>query len=57
MTTPVVCTGGHHPGYTIMDGKTLVDLPCGCQDVHYADGTVCYEHAHVECNGAPEETQ
>ncbi len=35
----------------------LVDLPCGCQDVHYADGTVCFEHAHVDCDGTPEETR
>ncbi len=32
-----------------------VDLPCGCQDVHYAGGTVCFEHAHVDCDGTPEE--
>ena len=29
----------------------LVDLPCGCQDVHYADGRIDYEHDHVECDG------
>jgi hypothetical protein len=27
----------------------LVDLSCGCQDVRYEDGTVCYEHNHVIC--------
>jgi hypothetical protein len=32
---------------------TLVDLPCGCQDVHYEDGTVDREHDHVECDGTP----
>jgi hypothetical protein len=29
----------------------LDDLPCGCQDVQYVDGTVCYEHNHVICDG------
>jgi hypothetical protein len=29
----------------------LVELPCGCQDVHYADGTIDREHDHVECPG------
>ncbi len=49
-----VCTGHRlHPA----DTATYVDLPCGCQDVHYADGTVCFEHAHVDCDGTPEETR
>lgn len=26
-------------------------LPCGCQDVYYVDGTVCFEHNHVRCGG------
>jgi hypothetical protein len=35
-----------------------VTLRCGCVDVHYVDGTVCYEHNHVECCGhSPEEHQ
>lgn len=29
----------------------LRDLPCGCQDVIYADGTIDREHDHVECDG------
>lgn len=29
----------------------LVSLPCGCQDVHYADGRVEREHDYVECDG------
>ncbi len=37
-------------------GARLVDLPCGCQDVHYNDGTICHEHNHVDCDGPPEET-
>jgi hypothetical protein len=28
---------------------TLVDLPCGCQDVHYACGYIDREHDHVQC--------
>lgn len=35
------------------DSGTLVDLPCGCQDVHYPDGRVCREHDHVHCDGQP----
>lgn len=31
----------------------LKDLPCGCQDVYYADGTTDREHDHVECDGEP----
>jgi hypothetical protein len=31
----------------------LVDLPCGCQDVYYEDGSVDREHDHVECDGLP----
>lgn len=27
----------------------LITLPCGCVDVHYLDGTICYEHNHVRC--------
>jgi hypothetical protein len=26
-------------------------LDCGCSDVYYTDGTVCYEHNHIECDG------
>lgn len=29
----------------------LVDLPCGCQDAHYACGYIDHEHDHVECPG------
>ncbi len=32
---------------------TLVDLPCGCQDVHYACGYVDREHDWVACPGVP----
>ena len=32
---------------------TLADLPCGCQDVHYACGYVDREHDHVVCDGSP----
>jgi hypothetical protein len=28
---------------------TLIDLPCGCQDVVFTDDTVCHEHDHVQC--------
>lgn len=35
------------------DPGHLVQLPCGCADVHYPDGTVCREHTHVECDGTP----
>jgi hypothetical protein len=31
----------------------LVDLGCGCQDVHYACGYVDREHDHVACDGRP----
>ena len=31
----------------------IVDLPCGCQDVYYDDGSIDYEHDHVECDGTP----
>lgn len=30
---------------------TLVDLPCGCQDVVRACGCRCREHEHVHCDG------
>lgn len=33
--------------------SVLIDLPCGCQDVHYECGGVDYEHDHVECGGTP----
>ncbi len=29
-------------------------LPCGCQDMHLADGTTDREHDHVDCPGLPE---
>ena len=35
---------------------TLADLPCGCQDVHYACGYVDREHDHVACDGTPLDT-
>lgn len=35
---------------------TLVDLPCGCQDVVYACGYVDLEHDRMICPGA-ESTQ
>lgn len=31
--------------------SVLVELPCGCQDVHYACGYVDREHDHVDCPG------
>lgn len=31
----------------------LVDLPCGCQDVHHRCGFVDYEHDWVVCDGKP----
>jgi hypothetical protein len=31
----------------------MVDLPCGCQDIHYRCGCVCREHAHLQCDGQP----
>lgn len=49
-------TGGHESRYRRVD-SVLVDLPCGCQDVLYADGTICFEHAHAECGGNTEETR
>lgn len=45
---PPPCTGDLTP-QTVP--HVLADLPCGCQDVHYADGTRCYEHNHVQCDG------
>ncbi len=51
-----VCTGDHHNRLADV-GFSYVNLPCGCQDVHYADGTVCFEHAHVDCDGTTEETR
>lgn len=30
-------------------------LPCGCADVHFADGTTDREHDHVDCTGLPAE--
>jgi hypothetical protein len=30
---------------------TLAELPCGCQDVHYACGYTDREHDHVICPG------
>lgn len=27
----------------------LVDLPCGCQDMHYACGYIDREHDYVQC--------
>ena len=35
----------------------LVNLDCGCQDVHFADGIVDREHDHVECTGFPDDFQ
>ena len=32
---------------------TLVELACGCQDVHYACGYVDREHYYVDCPGTP----
>lgn len=29
----------------------LIELPCGCQDVHYACGYTDREHDHVDCPG------
>ena len=34
---------------------TLVELPCGCQDVHYACGYTDREHDYVACPGIPPE--
>lgn len=48
------CSGGHEFHHRGME-SVLVDLPCGCQDIHYADGTSCLEHNHVECDGKTEE--
>lgn len=51
MTTtaaPVCTASGGDPATA-----TVVTLPCGCQDVHYSDGTICFEHAHIECDGEP----
>ena len=31
--------------------SVLVELACGCQDVHYACGYVDREHDHVDCPG------
>lgn len=36
-------------------GYVLVDLDCGCQDVHFANGDVDREHDHVECTGFPDD--
>ncbi len=29
-----------------------VDLPCGCTDVRYPDGSYCREHTHVDCDAS-----
>jgi hypothetical protein len=31
----------------------LIELPCGCQDVHYACGYTDREHDYVNCSGCP----
>lgn len=54
MTAPECCTGDGRPA-SATEVYARVDLSCGCQDVVYADGTVCYEHNHVEC-GAVKDT-
>jgi hypothetical protein len=46
MVTDTPCTGTCSG-----DVDRMVDLPCGCQDVFYTDGTACYEHNHVDCDG------
>lgn len=40
---------------TTSDRKILkmVNLPCGCQDIYYADGEVDREHDWIECDGSP----
>jgi hypothetical protein len=48
----IYCACNSHIGE---ESAVLVDLPCGCQDVHYEDGSVCYEHTHVICLGKIEE--
>jgi hypothetical protein len=53
MTTPLppctgTCTG---------EVYAYLDLPCGCQDVIYTDGSVCIEHNHVQCDGEPIEEE
>lgn len=35
--------------------RWLQTLPCGCQDVHYSDGSTDREHDHVQCDGTPVE--
>lgn len=35
------------------EARWLETLPCGCQDVHYSDGSVDLEHDHVQCDGTP----
>ena len=50
MTTTPVCTV--HDAEPRSASFRTVDLPCGCQDIYYADGTVCFEHAHAECHDA-----
>lgn len=54
-TSAPSCTAKHRVGEREIADNTLVDLPCGCQDVHYVDGTICFEHAHVECDATPKE--
>lgn len=34
---------------------TEVEIPCGCVDIHYFDGSVDREHDHVECDGRSED--
>jgi hypothetical protein len=34
-------------------GYHLVDLPCGCQDITYPDGTTTREHDHTACDRQP----
>jgi hypothetical protein len=37
--------------HDLSESLTLVDLPCGCQDVVFACGYIDHEHDHVQCDG------
>lgn len=47
MTDRVRCLASHG-----MPADRFIELPCGCQDVVFLDGSVCYEHDHVICTQA-----
>ena len=56
MTTHSAHHGNHIAEYRACrdSNTTLVDLPCGCQDVHYGCGYISHEHEFVACDRTPQ---